>query len=332
MRRSVAIGLLLLATLFAGCSDEPSTAGTAEPEPEAFKEVQVTSTTGAIRGIVVTQAIVPLQNVTVSLTDGRNQTTDAEGAFVFNDLEPGDYFVSASKLGYVSQQAAATVVAGDPSPPITKIILQADPAARAPYYEQFVLQGYIQCGTTTSVVAVAVCSIPNGCLGLCGDTAFTEDVFGMFVPVLEVPMHIQHEVIWDATQNTGDMLSLAMRTATQEQYDGGSYDRDIGGDVIGTSPLLGIINQTMILDERNEIGVNGTGLAPAVFSGGMEGTNPPCVPVPETPATNPGNLCGFATGAAINQKFEMYTHVFYGYTPPEGWRFSDASSVPEPPQ
>ena len=118
---------------------------------------------------------------------------------------------------------------------------------------------------------------------------------------------------------TGNQLNLAMRTATAEQYGQGGYGADIGGDIIGESPLVGVIDQAMI--DENGIGKNGTGLAPAVFTGGTAGTEA-CVP---------GGGCTFATGATVNQQFSLYTHVFYGYMPPEGWRFSESSTVPAPP-
>lgn len=199
----------------------------------------------------------------------------------------------------------------------------------APYAQVFVLDGFIECGVTTSVVAFAACSAPNGCqpgFGVCAvNMTVTNDNFNLFVPVTGVPTYIQHEVVWEATQSTGNMFNLAMRTAYAEQFYGGDYEADVGGDVIGTSPLVGILNATVI--EEAEIGLEGLGLAPAVFAGGMEGTAP-CVPdgVPQF-----GGFCGFANGATFEQRFTMYTHVFYGYAPPEGWQFSVAGDAPPPP-
>jgi hypothetical protein len=134
----------------------------------------------------------------------------------------------------------------------------------------------------------------------------------------QVPSFIQHELVWEATQTTGNMFNLAARTSTYEQNAGGSYKSDIKG-AAGVSPVIIPINGTEIEDE--EVGVNGTGLAPAIFAGGMEGTAP-CVP---------GFGCLFASGATVEQSFRLYTTIFYGYTPPEGWTFVETGSVPNPP-
>jgi hypothetical protein len=33
----------------------------------------------------------------------------------------------------------------------------------------------------------------------------------------------------------------------------------------------------------------------------------------------------------MQQRFTVFTHVFYGYIPPAGWRFTDEGVVPLPP-
>ncbi|MEK6976206.1 MAG: carboxypeptidase-like regulatory domain-containing protein [Candidatus Thermoplasmatota archaeon] len=316
--------LLVTSLVLAGCASSGGGGKGGDDDPTADLGLQATDTTGILRGVVVDERIVPIAGVAVKLLSlDRNTTTNDGGAFGFDGLAPGTYFVVANKAGFKPVQQGIDVVAGKDDPPVVRIQLLVDDSFVKPYFDTFVLNGYIQCGVTSSAIAVAVCSIPNGCnpgFGVCAtNETYTQDIFNQFIPISGVPMHIQHEVIWDATQSTGDMLSLAMRTATAEEYNAGGYGADIGGDVIGTSPLLGVINATMI--KQAGIGVNGTGLAPAVFTGGMEGTQV-CIP---------DFGCLFANGAAINQKFDLYTHVFYGYAPPEGWRFSDSSVVPQPP-
>lgn len=322
MQRALAV-LMMLAVGLAGCSD----GGGKDPAPDPTDELglEATDTTGVIRGVVVDERIVPIAGATIKLlADGQVVQTTANGAFGFDGLDPGTYFVEASKAGFSPVQQGIEVVAGESEPPVARFLLAADSSFVAPYFEGFVLEGFIQCGTTTSVIAAAVCSIPNGCnpgvLGICAtNETYTEDNFNQFIELSGVPMFIQHEVVWEATQATGNQLNLAMRTATADEYGQGGYGADIGGDIIGVSPLVGVIDQAMI--EENGIGKNGTGLAPAVFTGGTAGTEA-CVP---------GGGCTFATGATVNQKFSLYTHVFYGYMPPEGWRFSESSTVPAPP-
>jgi hypothetical protein len=55
-----------------------------------------------------------------------------------------------------------------------------------------------------------------------------------------------------------------------------------------------------------------TDLAVRAFSGGME--------------QDPSGL----VGASVEQEFTTYTHVFYGYTPPAGYRFSADGDPPAP--
>jgi hypothetical protein len=60
-----------------------------------------------------------------------------------------------------------------------------------------------------------------------------------------------------------------------------------------------------------------------VFSGYVNETAPPqCLPSPLG--------CPWGVGATYEQRFELFTHVFYGFEPPVGWRFS-ADGVPVPP-
>jgi hypothetical protein len=37
-----------------------------------------------------------------------------------------------------------------------------------------------------------------------------------------------------------------------------------------------------------------------------------------------------SAGLTLEQSFDYYTHVFYGYQPTEGWRFSSGEPVPMP--
>lgn len=310
-------GLLAAAALamivFAGCAS-PSAPSQAEPVADFEQlELTATATTGIIRGIVVDDAIRPISAAIVTLNGEAPQTvtTTNDGAFGFDDLAPGTYFISVSKAGYFDAQQSAEVVAGVAEPPIVKALLARDTSFVAPYVEAFVLEGYIECGVTTPVIAGAVCSF-----GTIVGLDITNDKFNQFIPVSKVPGWIQHELIWEATQSTGNQFNLAARTSTQGQNENGSYESGIKGK-IGVSPVLIQVNATEIEDE--EIGLEGLGLAPAIFSGGMEGTGV-CTPV----------RCLFGTGATISQKFNLYTHVFYGYQPPESWRFSEEGTVPPP--
>src|SRR5688572_21410353 len=93
--------LLLAATALAGCSGDASPKDREPAVPDgAFDGLNVkpTDETGIVRGVVVDEAIAPLEAAKVTLQGpgGSQETeTNALGAFGFDGLEPGTYFVKA---------------------------------------------------------------------------------------------------------------------------------------------------------------------------------------------------------------------------------------------
>jgi hypothetical protein len=250
MLRPVALAALLLTLLFAGCADDPGADG-AEPEPEAFDDVQVTDTTGAIRGIVVSEAIVPIPDVLVQLVDGRNQTTDAEGAFVFNGLEPGDYFVTATKAGYITQQQSATVVAGDKLPPITKILLPVSTEDR-PFTELYQWSGFLQCGAWAFVVTTNPCAFTG-----------SDNVHDFPWSADRIPDFFQAEAIFTGTQPTGNWLDFSVN-------DPNGLNTSCFG-VNSESPAILNNTQDAIIDCEGD---KATKITLKIFPGATEGTPP----------------------------------------------------------
>jgi hypothetical protein len=344
-----ALLVLLAASALAGCSGKA--AAPSSGQPGADLGLQATSTTGVIRGVVVDDAIRPLAGVAVTATaQGRTATTNttAAGAFGFQGLAPGTYFVKAHKAGFHDAQTSTEVKAGVSDPAPVKVTLATDTAFVRPYVTAFVFKGFIDCGLTTPAVGVAVCSIPNG--PTCGMDPVpctgnvTADKFATFVPVDGgVPLWIQHELVWKATQSAGDQFTLAARTGTAAQFRSNNYQADLPDQPRGTSPLLAVVNTTTI--QKFDIGRNGTGLEPAIFTGGIPGTGdqvcepvkqyvPHVVTLPvvgEVGNTTVGGFCLFDTGVTLEQDFTLYTHIFYGFVPNPGYRFT-ADGDPTPPQ
>jgi len=64
---------------------------------------------GAIVGTVSDTSLVPLDSVDVLILSGRQQTLSANGAFRLDKLKPGEYQLSARRLGYLPQMRAVTV-------------------------------------------------------------------------------------------------------------------------------------------------------------------------------------------------------------------------------
>lgn len=117
------------------------------------------------------------------------------------------------------------------------------------------------------------------------------------------PDLIQSEMVWESTQALGNTLDL---TAIAD--DGGVTVPDFARSV-GPSPLLMVINSSVILEYKLGPGVL---LDFTVFAG--EDPNP----------------AGRGVGLALSQSYRLVTHMFYGYLPPEGWRFTADGEPPGP--
>jgi hypothetical protein len=301
--------LLLAASLvslaLAGCASK----ATSDSETTTVEGVDVnaTSTTGVIRGIVVDTAVRPLQGVHLSLKVGeKTMTTDSltNGGFGFQGLAPGTYFIIASKPGYNEVRVSADVKANDNSPALTKVALEANPSTR-PFVESYVFKGFMDCSTTAGApgagsLGIALCSIPNGLTcGLdpvpCVENVTSDNTQVHYQPQ-RVPTWVQSEMVWDSTQSLGSDLSLMYSWDCGDDNGGFLCDHEVSG----TSPLLLTADGAAI--EKVGIG-NSTDIYVRVFN---------------TAAASAGG----ALGATLEQEFTVYTHVFYGFAPSEGYRFS----------
>lgn len=123
-------------------------------------------------------------------------------------------------------------------------------------------------------------------------------------PLEVVPRWVQSELQWSDGTGLGNELSF------QYTVPGTTVDYI---ETEGTSPLTIFADSDEII--RQGIG---DGLDPyiRVFSADMEGT--------EVPGQ-------WGVGFQFDQTFTVYTHVFYGFTPPSGWTFLENGS-PEPPK
>jgi hypothetical protein len=117
------------------------------------------------------------------------------------------------------------------------------------------------------------------------------------------PDLIQMELVWESTQSLGDNLNL-----TAIANDGGAAVPDFAW-ADGPSPLLLAIDSTVI--QENKLGPK-VFLDLAVFAG------------QEPVAADKG------AGLTLNQPYRLITHMFYGYLPPDGWRFTSDGDPPSP--
>lgn len=292
--------------------------------------LQATGTTGIIRGVVVDAAVRPVGAATIDLRGADKTlqaTSTAEGAFGFDALPPGDYFLTASKPGYLETQQSTNVVAGVAEPPIVKILLEADPAAR-PYVEANLLAGFMECSVRPMFIALQ-----------CGFTDASE--VNVDYPLNGAPAFIVSEMVWESTQAFGDELSLSIRclpgdTDPAEKCPEGQ--RTIVRSE-GKSPQVGRINGTLI--ETWALGVNPLSISLFAFGrSDLDVYNETVVDEAQEPVTGnpcldwsgvifPPGTCVRMTGPGV--KIDVYTHIFYGYEPPEEWQFSVDGAPPSPP-
>lgn len=287
---------LLLALALAGCAQDGATPGEdALVDESEFEGVEATATTGVIRGVVVDEAVRPIAGAAITLAgnDPREATSSDAGAFAFADLEPGTYFLTTTKIGYSSVQTSVDVVAGVQEPPITKVLLVADPAS-TPFVTSATLDGFIECSVRAFVYGIALCE------GIGNDNVVHD------LNLDGVPTFAQGELVWDSTQALGDELSFNWRkTGTNSDYI----------DTEGPSPLLLQANGTLL--GENDVGTEQP-LRSVIFTGHNPLTEPPA-----------GGLWG--VGIQAQQRFTIYLHAFYNFEPQSDWRFT-VNGAPEVPQ
>lgn len=299
------LGLALVLIAFAGCAEDAAPAPADEP---AFDELEVKATkdTGVIRGVVVDTSIVPIEGAKITIkSNDLSATSNANGAFVFEGLAPGAYFLEATKLGFASVQQGVDVVAAVDDPPVVKFQLQPD-ATTTPFVQPMVYEAYIQCSESVILVGYS-----GGCQN---DflVNYGPDILG------RTPDFAQSEMVWESTQPAGDWMTL-LYSAPGEGVLLDNYQ-----DVEGPSPQLVMANRTLmesygVIDEYP--------LQVRVFNSGIEGTDigrdygdpvdgDNCI---ERPVLGG---CTAGLGATIDQQISVFTHAFFNFLPEEGWRFT----------
>ncbi len=278
-----ALALILVTFLVAGCSDGGK--GPAQDDgPASVQNVEVTSTTGAIRGVVIDETITPIAAALITITGlDRNASSADDGGFVVNDLEPGTYFLTASKQGFSAVQTSATVEAGV-EPPVLKIVLPRL-AGNQSYANTQQWSGFTQCAVSATAVFFQACGLVDG-------------RFINFFTIDSIPTFMQAEMFWDSTQAVTPKLQLNF-------YKGGTTDWKA---VAGESPLLLTAYGEEFVEAKTENATdNPMRVSPpyAQCSGGL---------------LNP-TTCDPQTFAIVNvnQGYEVFLTQFYGFTPRDGW-------------
>jgi hypothetical protein len=367
MRTLAIVAVLLVSSVLAGCAGK---AKTPEQAPAANFDnlgLEATATTGIIRGVALDEAIRPLAgvNLGIALPDGtlRNTTSVADGAWGFAKLPPGTYFVKAHKAGFIATQVSTDVVAGVAEPPVVKILLKADPSTQ-PYVSVYEFDAFIGCSLTSPSVSFAACDVGpvKGATNNKFLDAYTAD---------KPPAWLQSEAVWESTQALGSSLSLSYTDfsfgpqTVVNQTDGPSpifitvnettarhYNYGINNSITlrlfsTTTPGTDVVPEEQVHQAyaQDVYGpLNSTG-APKTYQDQVADpankNDPTGLEIVGNPFNDPNcikypvlfNSCyrfGGA-GAMVNQRVNVYTHIFYGYAPPAGWRFTATGEAPPPP-
>jgi hypothetical protein len=299
-----------VAFLLAGCSDAGAGEGPAGLDFSDL-DLDVSATTGIIRGVVVDEAIRPLGGADITLTPGGKtaRSTD-DGRFGFDGLEPGTYFLSASRLGYATVQTSTDVVAGVAEPAIVRVLMTAVPGS-GPYLEVFQFNGFLTFGA-----AVFATSVGTTVFAPLSDALSDTSIWA--VNFTEEPDWLQGELVWEHNQPAGGALIWEMTR--------GCTNTHAGYRETTTSPALAYWNTTVIrslnetnVDEDLDYDLLEDGLCYRFFGGPHEVCRPPD---PNLPPPLPRNPWIFGCGLTTQQRADAYVHHFYNFAPPEGWRFT----------
>lgn len=264
-----------------------------------------------LAGVVVDEALRPVSGANVTAGDGRSAFTGTAGEFSFAGLEAGVYVVQATKAGF----AAATtqvVLAETQESPLVKLVLVADTSTQA-FVEAYAIDGFVECAAHFVIGYFAACSGPNtvstiACpaTGVCAGNV-TGDRSLILLPIDRAPDWLQFEAAWEATVDTARVMMVQTGATNRTAVATGGLT--IINETVGESPNLNII-AGQDLDESG-LGAEADSL---IYMRLHTAPNPPA-----------------GGGAALQQPFRLLIHVFYGYEPPAGWRFSVDPTVPPAP-
>jgi hypothetical protein len=189
------------------------------------------------------------------------------------------------------------------------------------FYQEFQFDGFLQCaaggGNWCFIANYYPCYAEQQAGQECtGNLTSDNSYYAIDKPLTDlhrVPDWLQAELVWQSTQAAIPYMTLRadIDCACNATIDNAT-------SATGASPVLVVVppgNMT-----QWHLGVKDS-LALEVFPG-----SPPEVCAVDVPEIT---LCSL--GASLQQRFTYYVHVFYGYTPPAGWRFTTDGTVPPPP-
>lgn len=125
--------------------------------PDAAAALDLAPGTGAVRGLVVDEAIRPVAGANVTLSGGgldRTALTDEGGFYQFDDVAPGVHVLLVQGPRHAAIQGTVDVRAGEVS---TSRTMVPTLVTQEPYHETLKFDGYIQCGYSVSGFLSSIC-------------------------------------------------------------------------------------------------------------------------------------------------------------------------------
>lgn len=210
--RGVPALALMLGILLPGYSDGGAPKADRDDALGALDDVDVdtSSDLGAIKGVVVDEAIRPISKANLTLTPGGQVAqTDEGGVFIFEGLAPGTYFVNASATGFSQVQGSADVVAGQVAS--LKLLVQHI-YVPTPRHETVHYQGFMPAYLSfASFVAEIVAPGATGCVCTWeldpdqnGLTTFVYEVIGS--SLTENPAPVYGTIYWEFVGEPGTQI------------------------------------------------------------------------------------------------------------------------------
>lgn len=225
MMSRLALALPLLLLPLAGCAESPGTAATVGQDDDLF-----------LSGVVVTEAIVPIANASVSLRPGDlSVLTDFLGQFSLGPVDAGVYRLVVEADGY-----ADTIVEAAASEELVKVVLK-NVRTDVPYSEVLKFEGFIECNYALWVSPYQILEAPCvGLVDLVTGTTVSRDhwqfVWDVAAPGLAGALI---EMVWN-TQPTGKTMGMLLRNVAGagSGVDAGGTNVDMQfGSTQGPSPL-----------------------------------------------------------------------------------------------
>lgn len=299
---------MVVLTGLAGCVDDEDPAAVAPETDDALA-------TGFIRGVVVDEAIRPVESAVVTIFIDDHEaailTTDADGNFGVGDLEPGNATVNVSKPGYTPAEVTTVVEAGVQTPDLLQITIAAVPVDTS-FVWPIVWQGQVSCGTTFQNWCAAANFVTG--VDVAEDTSFFF-LYDEFMEHQRTPDFLQAEFLWTPNQPSSQWAYTGFWASTWEEWDECLCTPNIIVTEEGSEYLL--VQAEREAMEQYDVGyTTGIGIGFSAGQAGLDGFQ-----------NNPDK-----TTVMVNQQFEGFFHVFYGCLPPEGWRFTEHGDPPCDPK